>query len=350
MSGLGSNPKIIRLARELGLPARGDCLPRIRDYALARVAEMLTQFPVGDLDTLRRFIANKFRVKIEQITRDADVERIAAEYRGFHPALRERLRLEFHAGRTEGITLERDGHDPVQFRYLVVVDARGERSVRAYFTAWHELAHFLVHPPQLAFPGFRRVLPGAELDKDPVEAVVDDVAGRLAFYPPLYEPLIAQAIKNTGGFSFRAIEVARESAAPSASVFASAIGSLPYAPRPTLLVSVDMALKKSEVRSIASGQKSFDFAQASATAKLRVVSAAPNELAQASRLAVRRYMRVPERSVLTRAYEAGSDAELEQMEDQNWWETSDSGPLPAQPVRVNALRRGRFVYGLIAAL
>ncbi len=311
---------------------------------------MIARFPVGDLDTLRRFVANKFRVKIEQITRDADVDRIEAEYRGFHPALPERLRLEFLKGRTEGITLERDGHDPIQFQFLVVVDARGERSVRAYFTAWHEIAHFLVHPPQLAFPGFRRVLTSTEIDKDPVEAVVDHVAGRLAFYPPLYEPLIAQAIKDTGGFSFRAIDVARESAAPSASLFASAIGSLPYAPRPTLLVSVDMALKKSEVRSIASRQNSFDFAQPSATAKLRVVSAAPNDRAQASRLAVRRYMRVPERSVLTRAYEEGNDVELEQNEDQSWWETSSNGPLPPERLHVHAVRRGRFVYGLIAAL
>jgi len=117
----------------LGLSTRGDCLTPIRDYAIAAVARVLgdSAIPVDSLDTLRRLVANKYRARLEFISSDNDIERIAAEYSRFHPHLRKRLAKEFLDGRTEGITLERDPYDSVQFRYLVVVDSRGERAARA---------------------------------------------------------------------------------------------------------------------------------------------------------------------------------------------------------------------------
>jgi hypothetical protein len=159
------------------------------------------------------------------------------------------------------LALERDEWDSRQFRYLAVIDARGERAARAHFTAWHEITHLLLHPPKLAFPNFRRTPPQVEIEKDPLESGMDHVAGRLAFYPPFHRPALEQAIAVEGGLSFRALDLARETAAPSASLFATAIGSINYVPMPTLFVSVRPGLKKAEARAITSPQGAFPFAE-----------------------------------------------------------------------------------------
>ena len=350
MTQLATNPRVIKLAKDLGLPIRGDCLAHIRLFALKRIERILAEslVPVTDLDILRRVVADKFRVKLEFIHEDADIESIAAKYPTFHSGLPRRLRQEFLDGATEGITLERDEWDPRQFRYLAVIDARGERGARAYFTAWHEITHLLVHPEQLPFPGFRRSPPRASIDKDPLEAVVDHVTGHVAFYPSFFEPTVAAEVKREGMLSFRAIEAARAAAAPSASLFATAMGSIRFAPVPTLLVTVDMALKKAEAREVGSPQQAFQFASPTRAAKLRVVTVVPSGTVSGSGLAIRRNMRVPAGSVLARAYASTVDIDLVANEDQGWWEASQRGSLEPLPLCVHVVRRGRFVYGLVA--
>ena len=351
MAQLGTNPRVIKLAKDLGLPYRGDCLAHIRGFAVKRVEQIVDQSPVAvdNLDVLRRIVADKFRVKLEFIYEDADVERIAAKYPSFHRGLLPRLQREFLVDGTEGITLERDEWDQFQFRYLAVIDARAERAARAYFTAWHELTHLLIHPEQLPFPGFRRSPPRAAIAKDPLESVVDHVAGNVAFYPPFFGPVVTAEVKRDGMFTFEVIEAARAAAAPSASLFAAAMASIHYAPTPTFFVAVDMALKKDEERAVRSPQQAFDFAHREPVEKLRVVTVVQGSLLTGSALAIRRNMRVPERSVLTQAYESEVDITLTADEDQSWWEASERGRLDALSLRVHAIRRGRFVYGLIAA-
>jgi hypothetical protein len=110
-----------------------------------------------------------------------------------------------------------------------------------------------------------------------------------------------------------------------------------------------MELKRSEQRAITSPQTRFDFATRDPEPKLRVGSLVASPTA-GSRLAIRPQMRVPQRSVLAAVFESGNDVVLVADEDQNWWETSANGALPPAPVRVEAIRRGRFIYGLISAL
>lgn len=351
MAQLARDPKVVKLAKDLGLNWRGNCLAAIREHALAQVEAIKcgSPIPIGNLDALRLMVADKFRVRLEFIHDDADVERIATQYGDFHSLLRQRLLVEFLKGDTEGITLERDEPDPRFFRYLAVVDARGERAARAYFTAWHELAHLLVHPPQLSFPGFRRTPVVTERQKDPIESVVDHVAGRVAFHPPFFRPALERAVAAHGGLTFDALEAARDSAAPTASLFATAMGSIQVLDGPALFVTADMALKAEERRFSRGHQQTFDFATAAVEEKLRVTTVAPNDFATESALEIRRNMRVPAKSVIAQAHESAFDVTLTADEDQGWWETSRGGALSSCSVRVTAARRGRYVYGIITA-
>ena len=347
---LSNDPEVLKLALDLHLPRRGNPLHQIRDFAISRVGRTLADspVPVEDLDTLRSVIANKFGVRLEFLTEDSDVSRVGEQYVDFHGLLPHRLHEEFVRGNTEGITLEREDWDPIRFRYLAVVDARGRRASRAYFTAWHEITHLVIHPEQLPFPGFRRTPNDDEIHKDPIESVVDYVAGRIGFYRPLFAPILDDAVRTAGGFTFRALDLARQAATPTPSLHATALAGIRFASEPTVFLKVDLACRAAEARALRSPQQTFDFAMVEPKFDLRAVSVGKNEATRRSRLAIHRNIRIPLDSVITQAFESSSgDGDFRQLENQDWWETSKDGALPALPLHVQAARRGRFVYGLL---
>jgi hypothetical protein len=331
------------------LATRGDCLAAIRRFALEQVRSIVESAPVDveSLGALRHVLADKYRVRIEFVRTDEDIQALGAKHADFHSALGPRLQQEFLKDTTEGITLEREHDDAHRFRYLAIVDARGERAARAYFTAWHEITHLVLHPAQLAFTGFRRTPSPIEVKKDPIETVIDHVAGHLAFYEPLFRPRLDSAVSEHG-VTFRALEAARATIDPTPSIFASAMACLHLQDRPMLLVEAEMAFKRAEDRSRRSGQQSFAFAPAP-TAKLRAVKVVPNEFADDAGFAIRPNMRIPQNSILCRAFESATETDLTAQEDQSWWEDSRTGALPALAIHVHAARRGRYVYGFITA-
>lgn len=350
MPPIATHPRVVTLAKDLGLNTRGDCLATIRRFALEQVRSIVENAPV-EVDSpgvFRRVLADKYRARLEFIRSDEDIRSIATKNADFHSLLSPRLEREFMKDTTEGITLERESEDPHRFRYLAITDARGDRASRAYFTAWHEIAHLVLHPAQLAFAGFRRTPTEVEVEKDPIETVVDHVARHLAFYEPLFRPMLDAAI-GEHGVTFRALEAARATIDPTPSIFASAMACLHLQQRPMLLVKAEMALKKGEDRVRRSGQQNFDFAPAP-TAKLRAVKVVPNAFTDGAGFAIRQNMRVPLTSVLYRAFESPTEIDLTATEDQGWWEDSATGALPALPVQVHAARRGRYVYAFITTV
>ena len=349
MATLSRDPKVIQLAKDLGLPFRGDCLTVIREFALKQVDQIIVDsvIPIESLELLRRIVADKYGIRLEFIYQDSDVERIVSAYADFHSLLHTRLNDEFIKGDTEGITLERENWDGRLLHLLAVIDARGARLARAYFTAWHEVTHLIIHPEQLPIPGFRRTPKRAEI-KNPIEKVVDHIAGKLAFYPAYFQPALKSAIAEHGGLTFPAIETARDTAAPSASLFATTMGSIGHATKAMVFVAAEMALKAEERRQLRSTQQTFSFVAPIGQPKLRVPTVVPNELAIAAQIGIRPNMRVPQNSVLALAHESSDDIVLNADEDQCWWESSKGGYLPSLPIHVHAVKRGAFVYGLIS--
>jgi hypothetical protein len=348
MSQLGRHPQVIQLAKDLGLSVGHDSLEAIRDFALSQAARIIADAPIkiDSLELFRRVTADKYGVRLEFIRDGEDVARIGARFESFHPELGRRLEVEFVSGTTEGITLERDVLDHRRHRYLAVIDARGTRASRAYFTAWHEITHLVIHPEQLRFPGFRRTPAEVEIAKDPIESVVDHVAGHLGFFPRLFTPILEASIRSHG-FTFPALEMARIGIDPLPSLFSTAMASLRQVPWPAVLVEVELAYKSAERRGMESGQTAFDFVEP-ATARLRAVKVIPNDQAREAGIAIRANMRVPERSVLHRAFDHPCEIAFTAVEDQAWWEASGVGALPLLPLAVHAARRGRYVYGLVA--
>jgi hypothetical protein len=214
-------------------------------------------------------------------------------------------------------------------RYLALIDARGPRGARAFFTAWHELAHLLLCPPQqLLLDGFRRSPSDATKQKDPLESVVDHIAGLLAFWGPIFGPALQEVAGST--LTFAAIDRATADVAPGASLYAASLAATRLWHRTAVFLTAEMS------------PKSDGTAYA-----LRVQTVVPDDAARAEGFRVRKHMRVPRASALTAAFEDVLGKEHSGPEDQSWWEVSGKGQLPALGWHVQAVRRGPAIYGII---
>ena len=351
MSRLDRDPQVVQLAKELGLRGSGGWVAKIQSFARAQVEAVIEEagIEVTSTEELLRVLADRLSVKIEYVYSDADIERIGGEY-GFSEAEYRALCHDLNDPGTDGLLIINPASPrPGSREFLAAVDARGEHGSRAYFTAWHELAHLIVTPSQRAFVGFYRTI-SATRAKDPEESVVDAVAGELAFYEPLFRPVVERALRGQRQLTFDLVEEVRREIVPKASFYATAIAVVRIIDLPTLLVQVNPAHKAEEDRYLGSGQQELALGSAipQILPKLRATDAIGNQAARDRDLRIFPNMRVPERSILAEIFHSMVDASGSRPEDQNWWETSSDGPLPPLPLRVEAMRRGPYVYGLIA--
>jgi hypothetical protein len=333
MMNLAQHPKLRQLARNLQIPESGDSLRELRDHAVARVQRMVDEWSeVETLEDLRMLVSDRLSVKVEFLGDDEDVDRIAKEYRHFLARFRKLLHAEFLTGTTEGLLIDNPDPQSGGRAYLAVIDARGPRAARAYFTAWHELAHLLLCPPQqLLLEGFRRS-PIADLKlKDPLESAVDQIAGLLAYWEPLFLPALRKAAGPR--LSFEGIERAATSVAPGASLYSASLAAIRLWDQPAMFVTAEL------------GTKTDGTGMA-----LRLQTVIPNEKRNAMDSRIRKKMRVPQESVLSQAFYDPLGTEWGADEDQSDWEVSGQGNLPASSWRVQAVRRGLAVYGLLTPL
>ena len=348
MTRLSQTPAVGQLARELGLSHRGDPLRTIVAFALTKVDRYVecSPAPIESLSRLLSLLCERLSVTVEHLRHDADLDRVAREHR-FSDVGKRLLLATLDDPNTNGCLIHHPDHQDGDRRYLAIVDARGSDRSRAWFTTWHELAHLLVTPPQHAFEGFQRTVV-VEPKKDPIESVVDVVAAKLAFYGPLAHPVFDEELERSGSVSFRAIEAIRRRVASEASLQSTAIAVIQHVEEPALLLQVGLGLKKSEQEHLESPQLDLGIvAVQAAKPKLRAVCLATSSSARDAGLRIFDNMRVPDRSVLALVFRDGCRQNAEAAENQDWWETSNQGPLASLPVRVAAYRRGPYVYALV---
>jgi hypothetical protein len=329
MTDLAHHAKLKQLARNLHIPDSGDCLRELREHAIASVQQMLKEWSVETVAELRSLVADKLSVKIELIGEDQDTERLAEKYGQVMGGFRHLLRAEFIKGDTEGLLIDNPKPGKGGRDYLVIVDARGARKTRAYFTAWHELAHLLLYPrKQAVFEGFRRApTPEAKL-KDPVESAVDHIAGLLAFWEPLFKPALLTAASR--GLSLDAIERARTEVAPDASLQSACLAAIRIWKEPVAFLTAAVSPKCDGT-----------------SPSLRVQNIVTNDAAREVGCEVRKQMRIPPASAISKASGDLLGRPFCRVEDQADWEVSGRGSLTELGWRVDAIRRGPLVYGLL---
>src|SRR5690606_15344170 len=108
-----------------------------------------------------------------------------------------------------------------------LIDCRGDKRFRSYYTKWHELGHLLILTDQMRL-SFRRTHVVRD-EKDPEEMMVDVIAGTFGYFKDIVRPV------TSGPVSWESIEAVRTRLCPESSRQAAVIGIVKSWPVPALL-------------------------------------------------------------------------------------------------------------------
>lgn len=333
---LSSDPQIWRLAADLGLRRSADPVQQIRNYCRRQLREFYRQFGCKTLPALLEAAAASLDTLFIEVRDDEELEQVKRNYVRKGELAFAILHSQL-GPTTYAITFRRRNASPGERKFVSVIDCRGNKAPRAYFSKWHELAHLLTLTDQ-ARMSFCRTHMNVEV-RDPEESLMEVIAGDGAFLEDLVKP---HAI---GQISFERIALLRAKLCPEASDQASLIGFTKAWPEAAVLIRAELALKKSEQ---AMGSQTRLAFHRGPTPALRAVQVTTNDAAARAALAIHHNMRVPEDSIIHQVFRSGANTG-EQEENLSWWTTSDGQMLADRLVRVTARRRFDHVQALITS-
>lgn len=312
------------LARDLGAPERETPIASVIAYADEVIEGVRDNVRCTQLSGLLGWVADRLAMQFVLITSDEQLAALREEFGarkefGFHEIARD-----IQSPTCFGATF-RLQHPQHGIRFVAVIDARGAKGVRRYFTKCHEVAHILLLTDQRRLV-YRRT---HEERHHPEEQLVDRIAARLAFYPPLLQAHFAAPLH------FALMKEIISDVCPEASWDSAARGIIRAWPQPAARIRAQLRLKPSEAARRPAGLLPLTRANG---AKLRLTTADTNE--HASRVGVHlfEHMRVPETSIIASVFNGAPEGEA--IEDLSAWETGGRS-LPALRVRVIARRAGR---------
>ena len=343
---LNQQSDIVRLANTLGICGHPQPADAIVAYCFEKVQCWIDE--IGGVDSLvqlEKLVCNKLRLKLECVENEDDYARVLATYLGKGEPVIKGL-LEQLDDATFGGVFERRKYGPKdRDRYVAVIDCRGAKRHRRFFTKWHEIAHILTLKHQLEL-----VLLRDTKVKKPEEQMMDLIAGKIGFYPSVFQRAFRAEFEAYGRFDFGLIQRVRDNVCPEASYESTLHACHEAHDRPCLLVRVDYGLSKPEQDALGDRQTSF-LSDDLPVPQLRAISAHGNEAARKTGLRLHRNMRVPAGSHLYRAYQERADAadyaHVVRRENLTVWEHSDGRQLPPREVTVYTRAQGDGLQALL---
>lgn len=203
-------------------------------------------------------------------------------------------------------------------RFLVLIDERGKKRWRSEFTLWHEMAHILADPNVML--GTVATAEECRADTYDVEWLMDRIAGRLAFWPPVFSNFY-MSIERTGVdlLSFEGVCRLRKAYNPAASKTMTAVAIADYAAEPVVYIEAELKSKRNSV-----------------TKELRLSYIHPNALAEKENVRFGKNMRVPSVSVIHRLFDDKNEKSCIAVENLKDWRFSSGETLAGRVVRIQA--------------
>ena len=203
---LNTHPRVIGLANALELYG-GDPVESIRAFCQSKIARFLRGVKrVASMVELQQIVCVHLNLTVHEVWSDAELEDLKRRYVGSGEIIFATL-----AGQLSpdafGVLFRLNKSGRRQ-RFVAVIDCRGDKHLRRYWTLWHEIAHCLTDVKQFSLPLRRTTVAGAE--KDPIEQLTDMLAADLAFYGPLFHPVLHQELADVGRVSFDLTERVRQ--------------------------------------------------------------------------------------------------------------------------------------------
>ncbi len=337
MSRLDREPDVVALARELGL--RGHPVEAVVRFCEERIGCWAADAGgVESVAALEQMVAERLQLAFEAVCCDDDLERVIRRYVAQREYVFATLRDEL-GPMTFGLTIKRKHRRPEsRDKYVAVIDCRGEKAARRFFTRWHEIAHLLVLERELDATVRRSA-------HAPIERLMDEIAGRIGFYEPLFGPIFARE-QTTPLLELRTVEAIRIAYCDRASFQATLFACQRRMSTPVVYVEAEMKYKVEEERRLRSRQRMF-FADDPPVAKLRVGLAVPNQAASDEDFRIVPNMRVPEGSIIHKLHSDVSAEQASGSENLGAWEFSDGGSLPDCEVWIDARKAGDRVIAIV---
>jgi hypothetical protein len=247
-------PEILDLALSLGVtdpdPESGivrRCLERIEGWVRENGG-------VGSIGELESLVLARLHMVVEEINLDGDFERLAETYaKDRNDPIFACLNSLFEEDVYGALIQRRNVSPEAPDRVVAVIDCRGPKASRRYFTRWHEIAHRLTTHAELPKVLFRS-------GDSPVERLVDEVASQVGFY----RPLLDKALLETGGEPFSIQKVSAVAKRfPGASFKATLLACVKAHPEPVTFVEFETCQKPKGFRRILHnplvGERDIDF-------------------------------------------------------------------------------------------
>ena len=332
---LDSKPQIWKLASDLGLRAADSPTRSILQFVKRRVRQIAKNFACRSLKDLLTATAAEVGTIIEEVQSDHDLRQIREKYLSKGETGFANLEADLRGAEDYAITIRRINREEWEPPFVSVIDRRGGKGFRAYFSKWHELAHLLTLTPQMRLV-FRRSHSGCAA-RDPEEMLMDVIASETGFMQDFMPGATSAEI------SFEMIREIKEEYCQEASVQAATIGIVKALPTPCVLLEARQALSKRE--SDRNSVMDLGFDGGPAKPALRAVHVTVNSAAREAGIQFHKNWRVPKESVISQVFEKGGYSEA--TEDLNWWTTSDGGSLGQCPVVVKARKSWDSVQALL---
>jgi hypothetical protein len=282
MTRLDDAQEIIDLAAKLGV--RGAArVNGILKYCRRRIDGWVAEAGgVTGIDALESLVTRRLQMVFEEIRSDKDFDRLTEAYaRGKSEIVFAGIRSKFDDMTYGALVQRRNVRANGADRFVAVIDCRGKKMARRFFTRWHEIAHRLTTHADM--PSFRA-------ERDPIERMMDEIAGHIGFYEPLFKPAFRRASKGKTILTFGTVEAIIRSAFPAASFQATLFACARHITTSLVYLEAALAPKKG-VKRVGPGE-------------LRAVTVIPNKAARLEGFTIPKNMRVPADSVIRRLFDA----------------------------------------------
>lgn len=318
MSRLVHEPDIIELAKALGLVSADDPVEAILSSCHRRIDRWVEEAGgVASVEDLEALVARRLQLVFEEIREDGDFERLKQVYavgkRDFVFATM-RHKFDDQVNPTFGALVRRKTAEPdAPDRYVAVIDCRGMKSARRFFTRWHEIAHRLTTHAEggATEPGYRS-------EHDPIERMMDEIAAHVGFYGPIFDPAFRRASESGLLLTFGLVEAIVREAFPTASFQATLFACARRMTTPVVYLEAALNYKQEERRKLATPSL---FGDDPPSGELRAVKVVPNTAAQDEGLLIPTNMRVPPGTVIHRLFDADVQVSDSASEDLSQWES-----------------------------
>lgn len=344
MTRLDLAPEIVGLADELGVRG-GAPVGGILDLCRRRIDGWVAEAGgVTDIASLEALVTRRLQMVFDEVRADADFDRIKEQYaRAKKDPVFATLRFRFDdpENPTYGALVRRNVGDDAPDRFVAVIDCRGAKLARRFFTRWHEIAHRLTtHADHGATePAYRS-------EHDPLERLMDEIAGHAGFYEPLFGPVFREAHAGRPLLTFGTVEAVRGGGFPEASFQATLNACAKRMPTPVVYLEAALGHKKAVRKRIGDKSPTLFDGGGPPAGELRAVKLVANDAAHREGFVIPTNMRVPEASVIRRLFADNGTGEGEAREDLGWWE-SQGKALARRAVAVQARRVADRVIAVV---